>query len=116
MINAQKSIFKKIEKNYEKDSILDIIDIEQSLNSQKIIEKCKEDNFLYHNDLFKPVSSNKFTSFDEYYFELDNGHQKPFTDYYEPIELIGQGCFSTVISAIDLQNKNTPVAIKVCIF
>jgi hypothetical protein len=113
MINAQKSIFKKIEKNYEKDSILDIIDIQESLKSNIIVGKCKEENFLYFNEIYKPLTSNKLPTLDEYYFELDNGHQKPFTDYYKPIDLIGQGCFSTVISAIDLQNKNTPVAIKV---
>jgi len=113
MINAQKSIFKKIEQNYEKDSIFDIIDIEKSLNSNKFVEKCNEENFLYFDEICKPLTSNKLPPFDEYYFELDNGHQKPFTDYYKPIDLIGQGCFSTVISAMDLQNKNTPVAIKV---
>jgi len=46
-------------------------------------------------------------------FEFDNGQVKYFTEYYRVIDLIGQGCYGVVLSAIDLYDKNNKVAIKV---
>lgn len=113
MINAKTSKFKRKSTKYEKDCIIDIIDIEEAIKENKTILKCDEEKFLYYKDLKSTESLKKLPSLDDYYFELDNGNIKPFSDYYKVIEVLGQGSFSIVLSAIDLYHKNELVAIKV---
>ena len=74
MIDSKKSLFKKLTKYYFRDSVLDIIDIEEAIKKNKHIPKCK-DNFIYSSSLnkeIKPISVN----LNEYVFEFDNGQIK----------------------------------------
>ena len=111
MIDPKKSKFKRITNNYFRDSVLDIIDIEEAIKKNKLIKKCKY-NFIYSSSLtkeIKPISVN----LEEYVFEFDNGHIKYFTEYYKVIDVIGQGSYGVVLSAYDLSKKSSIVAIKV---
>lgn len=114
MIDSKKSLFKKLTKYYFRDSVLDIIDIEEAIKKNKHIHKCK-DNFIYSSSLnkeIKPISVN----LNEYVFEFDNGQIKYFTEYYKVIDVIGQGSYGVVLSAQDLSKKGGIVAIKVIKF
>jgi hypothetical protein len=111
MIDPKRSKFKRKTNKYSRDSLLEIIDIDEAIKKNKRINQCK-DNFIYSNYLnkdAKPISVN----LEEYMFEFDNGQVKYFTEYYRVIDLIGQGCYGVVLSAIDLYDKNNKVAIKV---
>ena len=111
MIDPKRSKFKRKTIKYTRDSFLEIIDIDEAIKKNKRIFQCKE-NFIYSNYINKetnPISVN----LEEYVFELDNGQIKYFTEYYRVIDLIGQGCYGVVLSAYDLCDKNSIVAIKV---
>lgn len=111
MIDPKKSKFKAKTKNYVRDSVFDIIDIEEAIKKNKTIERCPERDFIYYNK----NTSKKITdiSLDDYDFELDNGGIQKFTDYFQLIDVLGQGSFGLVISAIDLKVEKKEVAVKV---
>ena len=112
MIDPKRSLFKKITKKYNKDCIIDIIDIEEAITKNKIIENCKLEDFIYSSSLKKEDKEIKL-NLEEYVFEFDNGRIKYFSEYYQVIDVIGRGSFGIILSAKDLSNKNTIVAIKV---
>ncbi len=111
MIDPRKSKFKAKTKKYVRDSVFDIIDIEEAIIKNKVIQNCPEMDFIYSNKL----SQKKLIdiSFNDYDFELDNGGTQKFTDNFEVIEILGEGSFGLVLSAIDLKMGKNEVAIKV---
>jgi hypothetical protein len=111
MIDPRKSKFKAKTKKYVRDSVFDIIDIEEAIIKNKVIQNCPEMDFIYSNKL----SQKKLIdiSFNDYDFELDNGGTQKFTDNFEVIEILGEGSFGLVFSAIDLKQGKNEVAIKV---
>ena len=111
MIDPKKSKFKKATNSYFRDSVLDIIDIEEAIKQNTQIIKCK-DNFIYSSSLLKDIKP-IIVNLEEYVFEFDNGHIKYFTEYYQVIDVIGQGSYGVVLSAYDLSKKGNIVAIKV---
>ena len=113
MIDAKKSKFKKLTKFYVRDSVFDIIDIEEAIKKNGLIHRCK-DNFIYSSCLSNEVKKIK-VNLEEYVFEFDNGHIKYFTEYYQVIDVIGEGSYGVVLSAYDLSKKGSKVAIKVVV-
>ena len=115
MINSKRSKFRRTTNSYKKDSIFEIIDIEEAIKKSKIIKKCPIDKFLYSKFVGKPDKKQLIMSYnlDELSFETDNGNVTKFTENYQIIDLIGNGTFGMVLSAIDKVNKYQKVAIKV---
>ena len=98
-----------------KDSVFEKIDIEEAINKSKIIKKCPIDKFLYSKFLRKVSKEGAIMSYsqDDLNFEKDNGKIIKFTEFYEMIDILGNGSFGVVISAFDKVNKYEKVAIKV---
>lgn len=111
MIDPKRSKFKRKTIKYSRDSLLEIIDIDEAIKKNKQIHQCKE-NFIYSNYINKDIKQIS-VNLEEYMFELDNGQVKYFTEYYRVIDVIGHGCYGVVLSAYDLYDKNNKVAIKV---
>jgi hypothetical protein len=111
MIDPKKSKFKVNTKSYIRDSVFDIIDIEEAIKKNKVIEKCPQKEFIYsHVKNSKNIHDISFYEFD---FELDNGGIEKFTELFKVIEVLGEGTFGLVISAFDLKIEKKEVAIKV---
>lgn len=100
---------------HKKESVFEIIDIEEAINKSKIIKKCPIDKFLYSKFLRKVLKEGVIMShsLDDLNFEKDNGKIVKFTEFYEIIDILGKGSFGVVISAFDKFNKYEKVAIKV---
>ena len=115
MINSKRSIFKKTTNKYKKDSIFEIIDIEEAIKKSKNIGKCPLDKFLYCKDLGKTEKKISIMSYslNDLNFESDKGRFTKFTDVFQIIDFIGNGTFGMVLSAYDKLNKYQKVAIKV---
>lgn len=114
MINCKRSIFKKTTNAYKKDSIFEIIDIEEAIKKSKVIKKCPIEKFLYSKFVGKPIKKQLIMSYnlDDLSFETDNGKLIRFTELFQIYDLLGNGTFGMVLSAIDKVN-NQKVAIKV---
>lgn len=135
MIIAKRSKFKKQTKEYTRDSIFDIIDIEEKISQNKKVGKTEKVNFIYRdekyieNKLIHPIqekdkgnlepseerniNNNKFgININNLVLEYENGYTVPLIQKYTPIKLLGAGSFSIVIEAYDASiNKN--IAIKI---
>ncbi len=111
MIDPKKSKFKVTTKSYIRDSVFDIIDIEEAIKKNKVIEKCSQKDFIYSN--VKTSKKIHEISLDEFDFELDNGGIQKFTELFRVIEVLGEGTFGLVISAFDLKVEKKEVAVKV---
>lgn len=112
MIDATKCKFKRNSQNYFKDSVVDIIDIEEELTKEYLIEKCQNKDFIYNN-LLESSAITKNIDLRDYSFEFDNGKIKSFSEFYNVIEVLGEGTFGKVLSAADKMNRDELVAIKV---
>jgi hypothetical protein len=125
MIDSKRSKFKKITVNYNKDNVFNIIDIEEALKKNKFIKKIPLDICLYRNELKnmkkeefsflnkKDINNNKFNiKIEELRIQYNNGYICRLNDRYTPLQLIGEGGFSIVISAVDKSN-NCTIAIKI---
>jgi hypothetical protein len=130
MIDPKRSKFKKTTVNYIKDNVFDIIDVEEAIKKNKQITKISKDNFIYSKDLIhykEPTNEsevknktpqsrlikNKFKiDFSEIKFVYPNGYSVKLCEKYIPIDIIGEGGFSLVISAKDKSIHNI-VAIKI---
>ncbi len=111
MIDPRKSKFKAKTRKYVRDSVFDIIDIEEAIFKNKEIQNCPEKDFIYSTkQIYKKLID---LSLSDYDFELDNGGTQKFTDYFEVMEILGEGSFGLVLSAIDLKMGKNEVAIKV---
>jgi len=115
MINSKKSLFKKKTQAYTKDSIFEIIDIEEAIRKSNVIKKCPIEKFIYSKNLRKTEKKEIVMScnIDELNFESENGKLTKFTENYQVIEIMGNGTFGIVLSAFDKSNKYQKVAIKV---
>ena len=115
MINSKKSLFKKKTQAYTKDSIFEIIDIEEAIRKSNVIKKCPIEKFIYSKNLRKTEKKEIVMScnIDELNFESENGKLTKFTENYQVIEIMGNGTFGIVLSAFDKSNKYHKVAIKV---
>lgn len=115
MINSKKSLFRRNTKEYKKDSIFEIIDIEEAITNSKTIEKCSADKFLYSKYIGKQERKQISMShtLEDFSFETDNGKVIQFTELYEIIDILGNGTFGVVLSAYDKLNQYEKVAIKV---
>ena len=115
MINSKRSLFRRNTKEYKKDSIFEIIDIEEAIKKSKTITKCPLDNFLYSKFVGKQEKNQVMMSYnlEDLSFENDGGKIIKFTEMYEIIDLLGNGTFGVVLSAYDKSNKYEKVAIKV---
>lgn len=129
-VEPKRSKYKKITAKYEMDNVLDIIDIEDTLSKNRYIPKASEDNFLFctknaekdsdlsqNNNLleinYEQLNNNKFNiNFNELLLEYPNLYSIPFTDSYFPIEIIGEGSFGLVVSALK-KETNEKIAIKI---
>lgn len=112
MIDPKKSMFRRSTIEYTKDSLFEIIDIDGALKKNKVINKCQPENFLYKSQ--STEKKQKLTiNLKDYFFEFDNGRIKYFSDYFDFIEVIGEGAYGVVVSARDKEHKNNLVAIKV---
>ncbi len=100
--------------DYKQDHVLDLIDVNKALDKNKIIEKIKEELFIYKKK--KPIVStpkkSKKIDWNNIIFELDNLKEVPATDYFGDFRQIGEGAFGVVYSAID-KKMLEKVAIKV---
>lgn len=129
-VEARRCKYKKVTSKYETDNVLDIIDIEDTLSKNKFIPKAPIDNFVF---LSKPsifnshsitiineseinygnLNKNKFhINFNELQLEYPSGYTTPFIDSYFPIEVIGEGAFGLVISALNRKTKEK-IAVKI---
>lgn len=129
-VEAKRCKYKKVTSKYETDNVLDIIDIEDTLSKNKYIPKAPIDNFVF---LSKPslfhshsitiineteinygnLNKNKFhINFNDLQLEYPSGYTTPFIDSYFPIEVIGEGAFGLVISALDRKTKEK-IAVKI---
>jgi|LauGreDrversion4_2_1035121.scaffolds.fasta_scaffold22351_9 hypothetical protein len=115
MINSKKSLFRKNTKEYKKDSIFEIIDIEEAITNSKTIEKCPTDKFLYSKYVGRQDRKQLMMSYtlEDFSFETDNGKVIQFTELYDIIDILGNGSFGVVLSAYDKLNQYGKVAIKV---
>lgn len=115
MINSKKSLFRRNTKEYKKDSVFEIIDIEEAIKKSKLILKCPIDKFLYSKYVGKQEKKQIPMSFtlEDLNFESDKGKIIKFTEFYEIINFLGNGTFGIVLSAYDRTNRNEKVAIKV---
>lgn len=115
MINSKKSLFRRNTKEYKKDSVFEIIDIEEAIRKSKAILKCPADKFLYSRFLNKQEKKQLSMSYtiEDLSFENDKGKLIKFTDLYEVINLLGNGTFGIVLSAYDKTSRYEKVAIKV---
>jgi len=115
MINSKRSLFRRNTKEYKKDSIFEIIDIEEAIKKSKTISKCPIDKFLYSKYVGKQEKNQVMMSYtlDDLSFEADNGKVIKFTELYNIIDILGNGTFGIVLSAYDKSNKYEKVAIKV---
>ena len=113
MIDTKKSKFKKVTQQYFKDSLFDIIDIEEALKKNKIINMCHSEDFIFQSKQKENKKTLKDLPLDEYDFLLDNGRIDSFSNYFEIKEILGEGSFGIVISAFDLKIRKENVAIKV---
>jgi hypothetical protein len=115
MINSKRSLFRKNTKEYKKDSIFEIIDIEEAIKKSKTIAKCPIDKFLYSKYVGKNERKQLTMSytFEDLSFETDNGKEIKFTELYDIIDILGEGTFGCVLSAYDKSNQFQKVAIKV---
>ena len=119
MIDPRKSKFKKLTNSYNKDSLFDIIDIEEAIMKNKTIKKCIPEEFIYyHPDQTQSETINKKCNLpvNDYDFILDNDKIEKFSNLYEIIDVIGEGSFGIVISAKDILKGKELVAIKVRFF
>lgn len=127
MIDPKRSKFKKSTMHYNKDEVFDIIDIEESLKKNKFITKTEKENYLYYQENKEnilhheneeestnvDINKNKFGfNIEDLYLEYSNGYKIKLIECYTPIEILGEGSFSTVISALDI-SKNIKIAIKI---
>jgi hypothetical protein len=115
MINSKKSLFRRNTKEYKKDSVFEIIDIEEAIRKSKAILKCPKEKFLYARYLNKQEKKQIPMSYtlEDLSFESDKGKVIKFTELYEVIDLLGSGTFGIVLSAYDKTNRYEKVAIKV---
>ena len=141
-IQPKRSRFKKITEKYKTDNVLDIIDIADTLSKNRSIPKVPLDKFIYEKNIkdpramtyqradsikvsqilknknnkdinFDKLNNNKFhINFSNLKLQFPNGYSIAFIEAYYPIEIIGQGSFGVVISAIDLEN-NEKLAVKI---
>ena len=109
-----RKVSRHITKGYNKDHILDNLDIKASIEKNKYIPKINEDIFIYKKQ--KKDSTKKSQKHNliwkDILFELDNLKQIHATDYFCDFFPIGEGAFSTVYSAFD-KKLSKKVAIKV---
>ena len=112
MINSKKSLFKKKTQAYTKDSIFEIIDIEEAIRKSNVIKKCPIEKFIYSKNLRKTEKKEIVMScnIDELNFESENGKLTKFTENYQVIEIMGNGTFGIVLSAFDKSNKYQKVS------
>ena len=130
-VEPKRSKYKKITAKYEMDNVLDIIDIEDTLSKNRYIPKASEKNFLFctksfvqnysdlsqNNNLFEinyeKLNKNKFNiNFNDLLLEYPNGYSILFTNSYFPIEIIGEGSFGLVVSALK-KETNEKMAVKI---
>ena len=130
-VEPKRSKYKKITAKYEMDNVLDIIDIEDTLSKNRYIPKASEKNFLFctksfvqnysdlsqNNNLFEinyeKLNKNKFNiNFKDLLLEYPNGYSILFTNSYFPIEIIGEGSFGLVVSALK-KETNEKMAVKI---
>jgi hypothetical protein len=137
MIDPKRSRYRKKTENYTKDSIFDIIDVQECLDKNKYIPKISKDEFIYN--CFEKQSSNQFNfdkcqsrmeteeetinrinknrfgfKIEDLELEYKNGYKIKLIDKYSPIDIIGEGAFSSVISAYD-HTKKCIIAIKIIV-
>jgi len=117
-IDATRSKFKKKTSEYTRDSVLEIIDVEEALKKNKKIEKIPEEQFLYWDCRQEQESKNSKDKL------INNSHninvhdvfkeiaQNSKSSQYELLDYIGRGSFGVVVSAFDKRLKKK-IAIKI---
>jgi serine/threonine protein kinase len=131
-MNEKRLFLKKLTKDYAKDNVFDIIDIEGALTKERVLAKAPQDEFLYKtkieqfkyfrdynprtktkSEIMERINQNKFDiRIQDLVIKNENGYCYVLVDKYYPIDLIGQGGFSIVISVYDTIRRET-VAIKI---
>jgi serine/threonine protein kinase len=131
-MDEKKTFLKKITQEYNKDHIFDVIDIQESLTKKRVLSKVNEDKFLYKtkmeqfkfyrdynprtktkSEIIERINKNKFDiRIQDLVIKNENGCCHVLVDKYYPIDLIGQGGFSIVISVYDTIRREN-VAIKI---
>jgi serine/threonine protein kinase len=138
MIDPKRSKYRRKTEKYFKDSIFDIIDIQEGLEKNKLISKANEEDFIYNcigryslsnkssieeksynmntsDDIINRINQNRFGfRIENLELEYKNGYIIKLIDKYTPIDIIGEGAFSTVISAFD-NTRNCIIAIKIIV-
>jgi serine/threonine protein kinase len=128
----ERSSLKRRTKEYNKDNVFDIIDIPETLTKERILIKANKEEFIYKNkieeykffkdynpqqktksEIMERINKNRFDiRIQDLVIKNENGYSYVLVDKFYPIDLIGQGGFSIVISVYDTVRGET-VAIKI---
>lgn len=138
VINPKTSIFKKTTETYHRKSVFNLIDIEESIEKNKVIPFVSKDRFYYNREIDQSDESNTWRKLNDQLnetthlncilklknskesvvvindlnFENENGHKFHFLENYYIIDIIGQGGFGLVLKCWCKKTKKK-VAVKI---